>query len=248
MGDMSEYRGLIFCGTLLIISVFLIGIIPANFAVSYDESDRNPSIPEYIDAQSVLNWNSTYTVNFSNLTYGLGYYYEQWGKDEIGHDLFFYMKNSTVNEIWLEHGDYWLGSWNAWHRMDWINDAGTNRGTELSLTEIEGDLDTEDTARYKVQCRDFFMYCLIGYNDTYTDLENAWDNNGVALIFGIDWDQQGTSLNAFSIASSFLSFDANITGNIYVDTLIRAPVLIAGVYIAFILVLRTLGAVFGGGA
>ena len=254
MGDISEYRGLIFAGTFVLIAFFIIGMIPAPFTVAYEEPSHKPRVPDYIDASLILSWNSSYTIWWGNLTYSPteGIYYDAWGKAEFGHDLLFGMYNNTGTPyMYMQHGDYpwWgLGGFNPWHNMEWFNDDNLNRGETLTLDELDEDLGTNSNTNYKLVCEDFFMKCNLGYDsDSFVNLTAAWNNNGVGLVFGIDYDQMGSTHNAFSIIGNILSLDANITGNIWIDTLIKVPLMIAAAYIAFIVVLRIIGSVFGGG-
>lgn len=254
MGDISEYRGLIFAGTLVLVAVFIISLIPTAYLVDYDEPERQPEIPDYIEATNIVAWNSTYNITWGALDYhafyGSTYYDHFWGKEQFGHDLRFVMTNQTDKYMYMEHGDYILIiHWNAWHSQEWIHkETGTNRGTILYLAELEEDLNGFSSTEYRLQCEDFYMDVAVGYEQSVYNLTDAWDNNAMELIVGIDWDQMGTTHDAFSLVASLISLEPTLTGNLWIDTLIKIPLMIAMIYIAFILVLRAVGALFGGGA
>ena len=253
MGDISEFRGLIFAGTFLLILVFIITLIPSGFTVVYNTSDHMPTVPDYLEGSSVVAWNQSYNITWQYLDkktgYGITTYYHEWGKTEFGHDMYFLMLNQSSYSLANEHGHYILGLWFPWHKQEWINEDGINRGTNLYIDELEKDMNNRTFAEYKLQCEDFFMECAVGYDSaSYPVLEDAWNNDGMDVVFGIEWDQMGTTHDAFSLVSQLLSVEPVLTGNIWIDYLIKIPLMIALVYIAYILVLRAIGALFGGGA
>ncbi len=79
----------------------------------------------------------------------------------------------------------WLGGY-SW--VNFISDNGTNYGMTVSFTDIDNDLE-EGAVRYTLQYEDtgnsaggFVFY----YNTTtYTDSEDAWDNDELFLVHGI---------------------------------------------------------------
>lgn len=261
MGDISEYRYIIFAASLVLITIFLISLIPIGFLVSYDEPDRQPAIPDYLYAENLVAWNDTYILSFENFTYyyddaGSLIYYVDWGKEQFGHDMRLNMVNYTLTDeylLWNEHGDYpWWGfglHFNPWHYMEFINGDGVSRGTSLSKDELETDIGTGESAPYIIKCVDFYMSANIGYNTTeFSDITDAWNNNGIGLLFGIEWDQEGTAHDAWSLVAAIFNLQGELTGNTVIDYLIRIPLLAGGLYVAAILVMRALGAIFGGGA
>lgn len=257
MGDISELRGLLFAGTFILLAVFLIAAIPSGFVASYEEG-LTPDIPEFMDAKTLVAWNTTETIYWSGLTPvsfppGGTIYSQEWGKASFGHHMRFQMWNfsgSGGRFVQNQHGQLWLGFgfFELKHNMEWINKTGFSRGENLYLEEVETDMGANNYAEYIVECSDFYIDAVFSYNNTFANITDAWNNDGCAVVFGIDWNQKGTTHDAWSLVSSLLSLDPSITGNIWIDTVIKIPIMIASMYIGFILVLRAIGALFGGGA
>lgn len=246
MGDISEIRGLLVVGTFLAVSVLLIVWIPSDFYAAAKQRTIEP--PDYFEASDVVHMNYTYMINITSNDFS-----DWWGKQEFGHDMYFRAyKVGSKYYMWNEHGYTFFGVYTGGHKQDWINDEGLpshNQYHELSEDAIEEDWDDEkNLASYTVKCKHFYMKADIAYNTTlYSNVHDAWAAHDLHLLFGIDWDQRGTTWDAWSLIAGVLFFKLPAI-NVYVNALIAIPLWIAVGYIAFILVLRTLGALFGGGA
>ena len=246
MGDISELRGLIVIGTFLSVTLLLIGWMPYQFWVA-GEQGRTINVPDYFESSSLIRWNSTYVINITSNDYT-----HMWGKAEFGHNMWFHAWENVFGDYVLWNKHYFL-LWGViqygTHEMDWISDKGINRGGWLYENEIEEDWDaTRDVASYKVQCDHFYMMADFAYNTTaYSSVYEAWDSNDLHILFGIDWDQKGTSYDAWSLISSVLFWKPIAGIPLWIMQLISIPIYIAAAYIAYILILRAIGAVFGGG-
>jgi len=244
LGDISEFRGLIVIGTFLAVSLLLMGWIPYEFWVA-GEQGRTIEPPEYFESSNLIQWNTTYIMNVTHS------YFETWGKEEFGQYMRFHAWKPAVgdyrmNNVHLEK--WWVFEWGQ-HKMNWINDKGISRGGDLYEDEIEQDWNSDsELASYKVECSHFYCMADISYNTTtYESVYDAWSNSDLHILWGIEWDQMGTSYDAWSLISSVLFFRP-ITGiPYYISAILGIPIWIASAYIAFILILRAIGAVFGGG-
>ncbi len=65
-------------------------------------------------------------------------------------------------------------------------------------------------------------------------------------MWAIEFDQVNTSANAWSIMSQILVFDLPEVNSI-INILISVPIWIGIAYLSFIIILRVVGAIFGGG-
>jgi hypothetical protein len=252
MGDISELRGLIVIGTFLAVTLLLIGWMPYQFWVA-GEQGRTIEVPDYFESSNLIHWNTTYVMNITGTWYDC-----HWGKSEFGHDMWFYAarenswpeSNLPIYSMKNEHGYPFLGIfWTGAHSQEWINNKGMSRGTVLSKTEIEEDWDSDkNLASYKLQCSHFYMMVDVAYNTSaYENVKDAWDSNDLHILFGIEWDQMGTSYDAWGLVSSVLFFRPIEGIPFQIMMLISISIWIASAYIAYILVLRAIGAVFGGG-
>lgn len=238
MGDISELRGIVVVGTFLTVAILLIAWIPTEFYVS-SETYLQVEPPSVFDAIDIVQYAETH-----NFTLYDGFA-ESWGKADFGHDM--RIVASATYGIYNTH--FWgFALWN-FHQMDWINRDGINRNQFLSLAEIEADFDSDtNTSEYKVECDHFYMYAWFSYNTTtYSGFTDAFNNNEGLVLFAIDFDQVGTTWNAWSLVSGLLLFDLpNI--NFYMTALLSVPLWLAIAYITAIILMRILGALFGGGA
>ena len=225
--------------------MLLIGWMPYQFWVA-GEQGRTVNVPDYFEASDLLHWNSTYIMNITGDTF-----LDWWGKPEFGHHMMFEASRPTIGNYYMINDHYfkfWFFAHNI-HSMTWINEEGISRGKKLYETEIEEDWDTDkQVASYKVECTHFFCRADILYNTSaYESIHDAWASDDLHVIWGIDWDQQGSSYDAFSLIASVLFFRPIAGIPSYMTALISIPIWIASAYIAYILVLRAIGAVFGGG-
>lgn len=252
MGDISEIRGLLVGGSFLAITVLLITWIPPEFYATQGQRTIKP--PDYFESSEVIVMNYTYLMNITS-----GHFEDWWGKEEFGYDMLFeastsgtyYIDGEIYSGHWMlnRHGYTFWGMWTGGHKQEWINDEGISRGKVLEDGEIESDWDDQkNLASYTVKCKHFYMLADIGYNTTaYSSVSDAWDDDDLRVLFGINWDQRGTTWDAWSLIAGILFFKLPQI-HPYINAMIAIPLWIAVAYISFILVLRAIGAIFGGGA
>jgi len=250
VGDISELRGLVIIGSFLACFALIASLIPPQLFPSYVEG-RQIEVPDYfeaIDLQSFAN-TSIYILNetggapaFEDLYYvdiGIG-----------GHDLNLYYRiaNSTYEMLlYIRHAfaEWW--GWVYYHDLTWINGEGISRSDRLQASELNSDFANE-RATYKVECNHLFIRVYFGYNETlYSSPEEAWNYGALNMLVGINFDQTSTGYNAWSLIAMLLFFQMPDVHWI-INAIISVPIWIAVAYISFILILRAIGAIFGGGA
>lgn len=92
------------------------------------------------------------------------------------------------------------------------------------------------------------FYMFFAFNETtYSSPELAWEQSDLRVLWGINFDQVNTGYSAWDLISMLLFFNLP-TVHILINALIAIPLWIAIIYLTFILILRAIGAVFGGGA
>jgi len=250
MGDISELRGLIAVLSFVACLVFIIGLIPPQFLIA-SYGGRTVKPPSYFDSIDLLyfidTWNHTMDGTGCQkqgyvwrITFVFG-----------GHNLkFSYVEANVTGEVWdlkMEHYWFWWIFETAHHNMEWLNKEGETRGLTIRKTELDSDY-TEGNIRYTVKCDDFQMDAFFGFNETlYSSPSEAWDYGGLAIMLGIEFDQVNTSINAWSLISMLLFFQLPDMHWI-INALIAVPIWVAMGYITVIMVYRTIGALFGGGA
>lgn len=254
MGDISEMRGLVTVVTFLGMLVLLISWFPAQLyqATDAEKTVITPTVFESIDV-----WSYAETFNYlMNETGGsqLGqwYFVDDSGLDIGSRDLQFYYipaNQSNLRARVLYHYYVWI-IFPALEALHWYNDAGVDRGTEIDVSEMELDTQDNETVKYRLVSERFgFQYIAhYGFNSTtYGNFTEAWNFHGLHFFLAVNFDQVNTSYNAFQLVGMLLFFQLP---NVHwvLNAIIAIPIWVCIAYLVFILFLRAIGAIFGGGA
>lgn len=258
MGDISEMRGLVVIGSFIGLTVLLSALIPSQFFASTYEG-RTIETPTYFEAIDLTSYASTLNYTFSDsdtsgqtVNYGVIY----WIKDLTvgGHELsvrFIDFNNTPTarEDIYIYHFWWWWIFQTGSHQPDWINKNGVNYGGGIYLSELDGDYaGNTDDLRYTLQCDHFNINVFFGFNTTrWATPSDAYNHEELAILFGVEWSQVNTSINAWDLVAMILFFGLPDVHWV-IDAIIHIPIWIAEAYLAFILILRAIGAIFGGGA
>lgn len=176
---------------------------------------------------------------------------------DIGnHDIDFYYKNAGAGglavRLWHNYFTFW-GLWPDNHYLEFFDKNGVERTTGgqaryLEVSVIEENEQLNATSTFKAKCDHTTYYVTFVYNASdYNTFTEAWDNSELGVFFGVNFDDVGTSYTAFEIIAGVLFFSLPDI-NPYVNALIAIPIYISVGYVMYILVLRAIGAIFGGGA
>jgi len=251
MGDISELRGLIVVGTFITALILLVIWIPSGFLIA-SPTERQIEPPDYFEAIDLEyfsdNWNQTLDDSGNHWAIGS---IDYWDYDFTLGGYYFRLRDTenagNPYRIWLYHYDmFWIFIINI-HECEWINNEGLSRGDYLTPTILDLDY-TEGNIKYSLKCDHMTMMGFFGFNETtYSSPSEAWENDDLRVLFAIEFDQVNTSINAWSIIAGVLFFGLP---NVHwiIDTLIHIPIWLAEIYITYILILRAIGAIFGGGA
>lgn len=269
MGDVSEVRGLIVIITFVGSLVLLYGLIPSNFLVSYTET-RSVTVPDYFDSIDLIQYAEPWNITLDE-TGGTAiddvYYYTDVDSDGDGlfggHDVDMDYKraNQTGTKFIavLHIIRQWFGLIVDTHHLNWRNTQGRTVSTTfdygpyssvqaITVTQLESDMGSEGSTRYTVSCEHFYADVYFAYNTTtYSSVTDAWDHHGLSTFWGINFDQTGTSYNAWNIIGMLLFFQLP---NVHwiINLMLNIPLWVGIAYLCFILILRAIGAIFGGGA
>lgn len=245
MGDISEMRGLIVLFTIVSVTITLILLIPpAFYTATIDEatqpSDYNPS--------SFIDWNSTANMTLNDT--GAFYYSQQsingynWGATVY----FPFADDYLVLQTYAQYGPFF---WD-YDTCDWYVD-GVDVTTitpigwhVLALSTVDS---YDSPLKLTAQNSKTKITVTIAYNTTYPTLQDAFEDQGFTLVFNSNWEDRTTSMNALSLVGMVLTGSLP-TVHPYLSVVfgfIGWGLIAAGVYLAFIFVLRLVGAVFGGG-
>jgi len=177
----DEHYGFVFAVTFIIIFSALVATIPINL----QGQGANPDIVTPINPNLLTDFAETEEFNQTDFGGVLYYYFEYELPDGITTwECVFTTDRFNVGAHALFLG-IWLGGYN-W--VNFIADDGTNYGLAVSFTDIDNDAE-DGVVRYTLQYEDtgnsaggFIFY----YNTTtYSDSEDAWDNDELILLHGI---------------------------------------------------------------
>lgn len=242
MGDISEMRGLIVLFTIVALTITLILLIPPEF---FTAATNEQNKPDSVNPQNIIAWNQTYSVNASA---GVS---QTWSMN--GYNFWFAIEKTdpfgAYDKIKLATYDsFWIFTWN-YDYFGWY-DADDN------LISVSNELYAETVdlygTPYQFACKNSKteVRATIAYNTTaYTDFADACSSTDFSVIFNIDWDDRASSMNALSLISLILTGSMPGVDPVLsiIFGLLSWGIVAAGCYMAFIFVLRIVGAVFGGG-
>lgn len=248
MGDMSELRGLITPISFIGMIVLLISLSPTEFYIDIGDS-KSVDVPSYWEVMDIQNFANTWTSNIDNGTILYGLYYQNLDDgsgDFGGWDVsLFSFYNSTIT---LAHWSKWWVIKVGFHKLDIENIIGESQGDVLSGEEINAEYDNYGVLEYTAHCEHLEMSVFFDFNETlYGSPVEAWDSDELYILCGIHYDQTQTAYNVWEIIGLLLFFGLPNVHPV-INAVISIPIWICIAYVTYILVLRTIGAVFGGGA
>lgn len=249
MGDISEIRGLVTVGTFITICCILIGLIPATF-FSYAGEERQISVDPYFEVFELQNFNTTYSFTMAMaptvqsgetgfVDFGGRITRQMWYDDHTWIDLY--------NVIWIlpPNGIFWYDQSSVFLK------DGYEIGKYLYGSRLNSDYADEGIKglSYIVEFgATRQMNIMFSFNETSYDTPyEAWQNSELRVMWGMNFDQMQSTFNAWNIIAMILFYNLPDV-HWFVNLLLKIPIWISIAYLSFILLLRAIGAIFGGGA
>lgn len=256
MGDISEMRGLITAVTFLGVLTLLLMWIPAEF-YTMGES-RQISTPDIFETMDIYSFAETKTIQFNetggnywildNTLYRVDVDIGEWDCD-----LYYKIANETGLSLRLYHKFFIWIFFASSHNLNWADRQSvdrTNGNGYLSVSAIQNNADPNNNASsvWRASCEHFTYHVSFAFNaTTYSNFTHAWNNQDLYAFFGVDFTHVDTSYNAFQLMAMLLFFQLPMI-NPYVNALLAIPIWACIAYLVYIFILRTIGAIFGGGA
>lgn len=226
----SEQRGFVFSITFIIIFAALLAAIPAGLQGEGGTADTLlPVNPDLItDFSDSINFTRTSFTNYF-YAYDLGGWKWRCGSAAT---------QFKVDRKVLIAGILWLGQIKE---TEFVLDNGTNRGSTLTMSEIDGD-DDDGTIRYDLEYTDsgedaggFVVY----WNTTeYDNSTHAWDNDELHLLHGIGLGSSATANIAALLVSLLFLQLPNVP--VLVNVLLATPIWACIVYILWYVIKETI--------
>lgn len=254
MGDISELRGLIFVVSFLGVLALLISWIPVEIYTA--GSMRVVSTPEALfETFDIYSFAETLTIQL-NETGGSDWivdptFYEI-SIDLGNHDITYYYKKA--NETGLASA--LMHRYNIYliipttHRLEWFDNDGVRRDVGdnfLEVASIQNNINEDNsTSSFRASCEHLSYRTVFGFNSSlYSNFTHAWNQHGLYVLFGVNFDDVGTSFNAFELVAMLLFFQFPNT-NPYVNAMMKIPVWVAVGYLAYVLVIKVIPLIAGG--
>lgn len=247
MGDVSELRGLIVIISFLGVLVLLMGFMPTEIYSMGEE--REIDVPEEWNGIPLRNLNLTDTWNGTLISTGS----QAWDFGVGGRNLRLEGSYQIYgNYIKLFHRSGFGLLWTE--TMRWYNARGEERQYiegqyGISKTILDEDYADFVELQYIVKSDwPFSVTSMFFFNNTaYNTPSEAWANDELNIFIGITWEHTSTVYNAWDVIAMLLFYRLPDINPI-INSIIAIPIWIAVAYISFILILRAVGAIFGGGA
>jgi len=246
MAGSVEIRLFIFLVTFLGFFTVLVSMMPAEFGAQ-GQSYRQILTPEYFESVDVAYFASTknFTLESDKATGEIyGWYYIDFSLG--GWD--FSIEWMYSEGIMLKHVEKWWIFTTGRHNMDWYEkQRGLNLGTRLTPEHLATYYDeNRKVAEFIARCDHTTLNVFFAYNTTkYSNIMEAWENEDLGVLFGINFDKVNTSVSAWDLISRLLFFQAPEV-HPAINALIAIPIWAAVSILIFILILKVIPFVGGG--
>ena len=261
MGDISEMRAVIVILAFVVFTVTLVGLMvsesPSMFMGMVTGSTGTTASGSPTSPTDIAVWNSTHT-EVINDTMGSNYPFDLGGWH---FRLSYWLPGSSVKYFSMETYDFFLFFAYNIEDMQWYGAQNTLKSgyyevtysiwkTAIPLSVMDMDYANGglNALRYTVQNSKTKLTLNFWFNTTaYTNCTNALASGGnIYMLVGQDFVDRNTSINALGFISGIFTF--SLPGLPFIPNLILWLMIFpAAIYLAFIFVLRIIGAVFGGG-
>jgi hypothetical protein len=252
MGDISEMRAIIVILAFIVFTVTLIGLMvgesPTIF-IGTVQGSSGTNTSQSTSPSNLIAWNETYVqpLNFSDtVDFPLG----GWNIE-----LTRYPYISGI--VMYTYDSWWIFNWNyeqfKWYNSNNIevttnyNPTGQGNFQILSLNTLDSEYSSSNKTTYQAKNSRTKFDIFFSWNKTaYATPSDAYNHDGLVMVFSINFNDRNTSINAFSFIAGIFTF--SLPGLPFIPNLILWLMIFpAAMYLAFIFVLRIVGAVFGGG-
>ena len=245
-----ELGAFIFCVTFLGSMVLLIAWIPAQLYTA--DNGRIVEHPEMFESIDVWSFSETFSYQMNETGgYSVGewYYFEDDAMNIGNRDFRFNYKcaNETPLELYIRHKWVWF-IFPQFETMEWMNNKGVSRGDYLSVEEMENDSPDNVTVQYRCISpkKGFQYFASFSYNSTlHGNFTHAWNYHGLYFFWAVNFDQVGTSYNAFQLIGMLLFFQLPDI-NVYVNALLAIPIWSCVACLVTLFILKVIPFIGGG--
>lgn len=253
MGDVSEIRILLVAGCLIGIFAYLLVTMPQPLLPASERETASITYPDGWESGDLLylseTWNSTSISNTTDVEFVLG------GRTHrlVGSETATNGPSIILFEYWYSWD---LGPIKMFYKLepcDWLDSTGYYVDADFQNALLMESLDNSSYSPDErfigrwTEHSQFKAYIIFNFNQTaYPTWESAMDDGALNMWIGVQFDQTNTAYNSWDIVGMILFFNMPDIDP-FLNAIIAVPVWIAIAYVSFILILRAIGAIFGGG-
>lgn len=276
MGDMSELRTIVVVIAFITCTISLITLMTAQSPVLFSEVSDTGVSPmgdsELSNPSSLIAWNETLNIALNKTwesliqTFNIGgwnmrsYVDIPYGSS----DEYIQIQTFDIVSVWgytlWEHGHQDFTWYNSSKQRVSRSDVpmpspfGPGYPEVMPIWQLDYDYvygnssSSLNNLAYTIRNTHCSLNMVFNFNTTlYDSPSSCYDNGGdLIMTFTIQWDERNTSMNALDFIGKLFTF--SLPGiNPVVTLIILSPIYAGLAYLAFIFVLRIIGAVFGGG-
>jgi hypothetical protein len=222
-----------------------------QIAMSYSLSSiivtgSGANAPTGFDPQQILAMNFSSTHNFTLPNYDSTFDFDLGSlkfRVHIGTAPF----GALPFTVGFQHLATWIITYPDGNYEMYLTSDSTSYGTSIQNTDLDALFNQNKSLKFTLRFQELATTFWLSYNTTkYSNVTAAWQGNELYGLVGASWDQAQTSYNAWDLIGGLLFYkmpDVDYT----IDLLMKIPIWSCIAYVAYILILRAIGAVFGGG-
>jgi len=250
-GNLAELRPLVFIAAFVGFTVLIVSMMVTESPEMFGGQTTGSSTiyTSGVSPMELLAWNSTYTLQLTSLN---GYWEFTYG----GRNIAFgtqalaqhYLYSETYDKFWIFYYNIELFKWydkNNNPLQMWTINAGIG----VPLSQLNADYASGNLSAliYTLKNSKTSYQASFGFNTTtYATPDDALVAGQLCMTVNQGWEPSGSSFSALGFISGLFLF--SLPGvPVVVNALLWLMIFPALFYLAFIFVLKMLGAIFGGG-
>jgi len=199
---------------------------------------------------SLMAWNTTYVANLTDPSAEYTFVLSGWNIRVKATSIVL-----TTGQISMQtYASWWVFEWDK-DVFKWYKDGVLKSQINilisydefLSMDTLDADYVENTTISYTAKNSHTSMIVAFTFNFTdYATPSEAYADGALSMVFDVEFSERNTSLNILGFISQLFTF--SLPGTPWaVNTLLWLMIFPATFYLCFIVVLKVIGAIFGGG-
>ena len=257
MGDISEMRAVIVILAFVVFTVTLVGLMvsesPSMFiGITQGSSGFSGTSTDETSPSNLVSWNETYILNITG-TFEYNFQIGGWNVRVEKWAIYHLPEDGLCMKT---YDAWWIFEWN-FDEFKWFKEGidvsvlayipYVNPRWCIPIARLDQDFANGKSLTYQAKNSKTQLDVSFSFNNSkFAKPSDAFYGNEMYMVFKLDFNDRNTSINALSFIGGIFTF--SLPGLPFIPNLILWLLIFpAAIYLAFIFVLRIIGAVFGGG-